>query len=89
MIYSGFYDFFRAIRIVRSPNLLRAILQDLLYFFFISLLTFIFFLSISNGEIRAYILFGIAIGFSIFYKIVSPYFLKALTFVIKIAYKLF
>ncbi len=89
MLFSIFYDFLRAVRIVKSPKALTVFLQDIFYFIIISFLAFIFFLAITNGEIRAYILLGIILGFTLFSFVISPYFLKALTAVFKIFFKAF
>ena len=83
VIYSAFYDVFRALRTVSNPKGIEVFIQDIIYFLIISFTTFIFLLSLTNGEIRVYILFGILLGFCGFYFTVSKYFLKMLSFVFK------
>ncbi len=75
VIYCAFYDIFRAVRLVFKPKDWQVFLQDIVYFLIISFTTFIFLLSLTNGEIRGYILFGMVIGFCGFYLTVSKYFL--------------
>lgn len=89
MFFCCFYDFFRSIRFVKKTKVTIVILQDLLYFSCISIITFIFLLSVSNGEIRAYIIFGILIGFFLFYKTISIFFKKLLIFIFNGYYKFF
>ena len=78
MIFSAFYDVLRAFRTVKRPKAILVFIQDIFYFIIISLTSFIFFLAITNGEIRAYILFGIILGFTLFNLLLSPYLLKIL-----------
>lgn len=73
--FCAFYDIFRAVRLVWCPKGLTVFLQDIIYFCILSVVTFIFLLSITNGEIRGYVLFGILLGFLLFYYTLSRYFL--------------
>lgn len=78
VIFCAFYDVFRAVRLVFKPKDWQVFLQDIIYFSIISFTTFIFLLSLTNGEIRGYILFGTVLGFCVFYFTVSKYFLMVL-----------
>ena len=63
ILYALFYDIFRAVRIVKPQTAFSVFLQDLFYFFITAIVTFIYLLALTNGEIRAYVLVGILIGF--------------------------
>ncbi len=77
-IFEIFYDLFRALRIVKPHNNLAVFFEDIIFFLIIAIASFIFLLSVTNGEIRAYIILGIIIGFMLFYRFVSRWFLKFL-----------
>ncbi len=83
MIYSVFYDLFRTIRILKHHKNLTVFFEDIFYFLLLCVATFLFLLSITNGEIRAYILFGIALGFLIFNRLFSKLFVKVFFKVLK------
>lgn len=86
-IFSIFYDIIRTIRIIKSHNDITVFFEDIIYFFIISVTAFIFLLSITNGEIRAYILFGIILGFILFNRFVSKYFIKGVKVIFKLIFK--
>lgn len=81
-IYCVFYDILRVIRFATRPKALVVFLQDIFYFLVISFVTFLFLLSLTNGEIRAYIIFGIALGFIIWYYTISKILLRAFKYII-------
>lgn len=83
MIFSAFYDVLRAFRAVKRSKAVLVFTQDIFYFIIISFISFIFFLAITNGEIRAYILFGMILGFTLFNLLLSRYLLKVLTAIFK------
>ncbi len=89
IIYSVVYDLFRTIRIIKPHSNFMVFFEDIIYFLLISITTFIFLLSITNGEIRSYILFGIALGFILFNKLVSRYFIKGAKVIFKLILKCF
>ncbi len=66
-IMGFFYDLFRIIRISISKNKISVIISDLLYCIFFGFITFIFFITVNEGEFRFYLLLGEAIGFSVYY----------------------
>lgn len=74
------YDFIKLLH----HNLLRAVIAiqiaDILYFTGSALLTFCFFMLVSNGAIRVYLLLGEGIGFVLWSLICSAYFQKILVF---------
>lgn len=65
------YDFFGSLRKVGISSDFAVFIQDILFFIIASPLIFIFLLATTNGEIRLYIILGIAIGFLIFKMTVS------------------
>ncbi len=83
VIFSIFYDVFRAGRIVFFKKNLFVFLEDIFYFFILSIITFLFLLGTTNGEVRAYILLGILLGFISFNQTVSPFTLKSFTLILR------
>ncbi len=81
--YCLFYDLFRAFRKLYNPTAISVFFEDLIYFLIISIFTFLLLMSLSNGEIRGYILIGIAVGFLICYFTISRFFVKILFAVFK------
>lgn len=62
-----FYDFFRIVRISISKSKRAILVFDLLYCIFLGFCSYIFFLVVNEGDIRAFLLLGEGIGFSIYY----------------------
>ncbi len=62
-ILSLIYDCFRIFRKLFGSSAVSVFLQDVFYAAFSAFLTFLFLLSVTNGEVRAFVLFGLAIGF--------------------------
>lgn len=79
VVFCLLYDLFRAFRLVKAHKTIFVFLEDILYFSLASVITFLFLLSITNGEIRGYILFGIALGFFAANFAVSRFFLAVTT----------
>ena len=71
VLYCLFYDFFRVLRKLNKSTELSVFFEDLFYFVVIAFVTFLLLMSLSNGEIRGYILFGMAVGFVICYFTIS------------------
>lgn len=71
-----FYDFFRSVRRERSCRAPEIFLQDVGYAFVAALLTFCLLLVRSNGEIRGYVLAFEAVGFGLFRRFLSRFFLR-------------
>ena len=82
-LFSTLYDIFRAGRIVFFKKNLFVFLEDIFYFFILSIITFLFLLGTTNGEVRAYILLGILLGFICFYRTVSSLTLKSFTLILR------
>ena len=87
-VFSLIYDFFKSIRLCFKVSAFVIFFQDILYFSIISVLSFCFFLSFSNGEIRSYILLGHLLGAVVsritFSKISVPFFRLIFSFLRKI-----
>lgn len=65
------YDVFRAIRMFFCPGRTVVVLLDVLYFFSAAVLTFAFFMAVSQGEARAYLYFGELIGWLLYYETIG------------------
>lgn len=70
------YDFFRAVRISFGNRKWAYILTDILYLTALGFFNFLFFLSVNEGEIRFFALFGEALGFIIYLFTVGFTFIK-------------
>ena len=64
---SFIFDFFRIFRAVFKKGILIILLQDLLYYIFCAVITFLFILSLNSGQIRGFIIIGEIIGWLIYY----------------------
>lgn len=62
-----FYDVFRLIRLSISQNKALIIVFDLLYCIFLCFSTFIFCMTVNEGQLRFYLLLGESIGFAVYY----------------------
>jgi spore cortex biosynthesis protein YabQ len=82
-IFCVIYDLLRVVRKYGKINDLRVFIEDIIYFAVISIITFIYYLPLTNGEIRFYILCGIFIGFLTLRLTLSYYILIVLNFIIK------
>jgi len=57
------YDFFKAFRLTFNHKDLTVFFEDIFYFLIIGIISLIFFLVFTGGEIRIFILLGFVIGF--------------------------
>lgn len=60
-----FYDIFRAKRVTVKSGALVVALQDIFFWFVSAVITFIFLLSRTNGQLRFFVFVGMIIGFFI------------------------
>jgi len=88
-IFCFLYDFLRAFRKTVKCSDLAVFWQDIFYFSFCSPVTFLFLLAVTNGEMRAYVFFGIALGFICFRIIFSFFVLKILNFLFGLIKKMY
>ncbi len=61
------YDLFRLVRIAVSKGKIAVVVTDLFYCVFLGFVTFIFFITVNEGEFRFYLLLGEGIGFGVYY----------------------
>ena len=88
-IFCLLYDFLRALRYVFKFKNIFVLFQDVFYFFVCSVITFIFLLATTNGEIRGFVICGILLGYVIGFLTFSKMFLKILKFIILKMYSIF
>lgn len=78
MIFCLFYDLLRSFRFAVKLTDFSVFLYDIFYFSVISVITFVFLLAVTNGELRGFVFLGILFGFLLFYFTVSRFLLKYL-----------
>ena len=78
MCFCLFYDLLRAFRFAVKSTDFSVFMYDIFYFSVISVITFIFLLAVTNGELRGFVFLGILLGFLLFYFTVSRFLLKYL-----------
>lgn len=71
-----YYDVFRVIRLVMKPGAKTIFFQDLLFFVSSAVLTFLFSLSIMDGELRFYLFLGLIVGFVAYYFTIGKLVMK-------------
>jgi spore cortex biosynthesis protein YabQ len=60
------YDAFRLVRVCLSKGKRLQIVFDVIFCVFLAFITFLFFMSVNEGEFRIYLLLGEAVGFSVY-----------------------
>ncbi len=70
------YDALRIFRKIFPPSTLRLFIEDTVFSLFSGIISFVFLLSVTNGEIRSFVLLGIGMGFLITRLTVSVLMLK-------------
>ncbi len=75
------YDILRIVRASFDFGKLTIFFQDILFSVFSSLVTFLFLLSLTNGEIRAFVIVGMGVGFLISRLTISRIFLNVGKFI--------
>ncbi|MDI3477123.1 MAG: hypothetical protein PWQ59_648 [Thermoanaerobacterium sp.] len=89
MIIAILYDVYKVIRIILKPNRLATDIGDII-FWILGTIVFIFFLYISNyAEIRFYSFLGFLIGILLYNILLSPFVIKLLLLVYRIAKNIF
>lgn len=83
-IFCIFYDIFRAVRLAVKFSDTAVFLQDIIYFFVLSIATFSFLLATTNGQVRIYVLVGMSLGFVIVRYTVSCVLMKIYSLLLKI-----
>lgn len=62
-----FYDLFRIVRLAISKKRAFIIIFDLLFCIFLCFVSFVFCMTVNEGQFRLYLLLGEAIGFAVYY----------------------
>ena len=75
------YDFIKSLRLTADFSAITIFFQDIIYSVIASFITFIFLLSVTNGEMRGYVILGILAGFIISRFTLSRLFFKFLKLV--------
>ena len=83
IIYCLIYDIFRGYRLYKKVNNFVVFFQDIGYFVLITFATFLLLIAFSNGEIRAYIIFALLIGFIVCNFTISKITVKVFGFIFK------
>lgn len=83
------YDILRGARRAKSFSAFGVAFQDLLYFIFITLITFFLLLKYTCGELRFYIFAALLIGFLLCRVTLSRFFLPIFKFVFSVIFRAF
>ncbi len=84
-----FYDVFRITRIaIKTPSVV-IFAEDLVFFFVSAVISFCFMLSINDGQVRAFILLGELLGFTLYYFTVGMLVMKLSRVIIRLIYRFF
>ena len=92
-VYAGFfigliYDFCRMFRrIFRTGRFITGLL-DLLFWLVMGILSFLVIFHVNYGEVRIYTVIGFAVGWGLYALVLSPYVMKILDFVYKMAVRI-
>jgi spore cortex biosynthesis protein YabQ len=84
-----FYDVFRTIRLAISSAKKIIFVQDVLYVLVCAIVSFLFFMVVNNGNIRAYAMLGELLGWIIYYFSFGVFAIRASATIIKYIKKLF
>lgn len=71
-----FFDIYRMIRGLKRVNAVVSFIEDILFWFFISIVIFIFMLVFYHAYLSVYVYFLIALGIYIYIKIFSKHFIS-------------
>lgn len=66
-LLGALYDVFRVIRLLMRPSAKVIFFHDILFFTLSSVITFLFALAVTGGELRFYLFLGIVTGFTAYY----------------------
>ena len=66
-LLGAYYDLFRVIRLVMKPGKRAIFFQDVFFFLSSAVVTFLFSLSVMDGELRFYLFLGLIAGFFAYY----------------------
>lgn len=87
-IFCVVYDIFRAVRAVAKQSTWAVFTEDIIYSLICAVAAFCLLLSVTGGELRVFVIFGLGCGFAAFRMTLSRFFLfvfkKVFSFVFKI-----
>lgn len=92
-VYAGFiigfiYDCCRMVRKITKPGIWLTGVMDLLFWIVMGLLSFLVLFYVNDGEVRIYTIAGFGIGWALYALTLSPYIMKALTWIYRMLAKL-
>lgn len=70
------YDVFRIVRLVVSPGRRIVIIYDVVYVALSAVLSFLFFLAVNDGSVRAFSLFALLLGWLVYYLSLGIFVIK-------------
>lgn len=76
VVISIIFDFFRAYRSARKTNNFTVLVQDIIYFFLITVIIIFSIINILDSNLRLYIFFAILLGIMTYISILSKIFLR-------------
>lgn len=89
-VFTGiFYDVFRILRLSFSAHKVVVLLQDILFWLFTALASFLFIFVVNNGAFRLYFVFGELIGFGVYYFTMGVAVMKVTEFLVKVIRRFF
>ena len=85
-VYAGFligflYDCYRIVRKITKPGVWLTGIMDLLFWIIMGALSFLVIFYVNDGEVRIYNIAGFALGWGFYALTLSPYIMKALTWI--------
>lgn len=83
-LLGAFYDVFRILRLSFPHPKVLVFVEDVLYFFLITVFSFIFVLMQNNGILRAFLLLGLLLGAILYFFTLSILIMKAAQLIIRI-----
>jgi len=82
------YSVFKVFRMIFKMSIVQVFFLDIFYFIFSSILTFLFIIAVSTGEIRLFIIAGEIAGFFIYYITLGNLLTRFIVFIMKITRKI-
>lgn len=76
ILISILFDFFRAYRSARKTTSIMVLIQDILYFFIVTIIVIFSIIYILDSDLRFYIFFAMILGILTYISILSKFFLK-------------
>ena len=76
VVISILFDFFRAYRSARKINNFTVLIQDIIYFFLVTIIIIFSIINILDSNLRLYIFFAMVLGIITYISILSKFFLK-------------